>query len=433
MKSSRKCAVQGAPRRAVLFVLFLAALVFPLHRVLANDGRDAPAICDPVAQDAGSCGEAPARGEGGQAPSEPIHQADTARAELPILRFYWGIGCPHCEDAKPFVDELEAKAAGRFAVERVEVRKNEAGRAMYSADLKRLGITAAGIPLFVMGNRFEVGFGPGRSEASIQQMVKAALEGNLNASDKEIHSIELPWIGAVNPASISLPALTMLIGLVDGINPCAMYVLVAMLGILLHVKSRSRLFLFGGTFVLMSGIVYFLFMTAWLGIFALAGLSRAVTVGLGLLLIGMGLINLKEIFWFKKGISLMVPDKAKPGLFKRMRAIGQAASLPTALAGIAVLAFVVNLIELGCTLGLPAVYTRLLSLRTDLGTAERYMYLALYNAAYVVPLAAIVLVYAVTLHRISLSERGAKILKGVSGTLLVVFGLLFVVAPGLLS
>lgn len=128
----------------------------------------------------------------------------------------------------------------------------------------------------------------------------------------------------------------------------------------------------------------------------------------------------------------MIPDKAKPGLYRRMRGISRSASLPAAFAGIAVLAFVVNLIELGCTLGLPAIYTRILTLRTDLSTATRYGYLVLYNLAYVVPLALIVVVYAATLHRITLGERGAKVLKGVSGVLLVAFGALFLVAPDVL-
>lgn len=422
---------------AFLFLLIVAFIFFsPLHRVWAEEAKDGPAICDPFAQDAGTCGEAPVKGaperENRDAGDSRDDKKTDAQSQAPRLRFYWGIGCPHCEEAKPFIDGLEANSKGRFLIERIEIRQDPKGRELFEAELARLGIQAPGIPMFVMENQYSVGFKLNASEAQIQHMVDAVLGGKGNLVDTEINSIDLPIVGSVNPRTISLPALTMLIGLVDGINPCAMYVLVAMMGILLHVKSRSRLFLFGGTFVLMSGLVYFLFMTAWLNIFMLTGLSGAVTIGLGILLIGMGLINLKELFWFKKGVSLMVPDKAKPGLFRRMREIASAASLPAALLGIGVLAFVVNLIELGCTLGLPAVYTRLLSLRSDISGFGRYAYLALYNIAYIIPLAAIVLAYAITLHRISLSERGAKILKGVSGTLLVSFGLLFVLAPDLL-
>jgi hypothetical protein len=128
-------------------------------------------------------------------------------------------------------------------------------------------------------------------------------------------------------------------------------VLLVLLSILVLVKSRARLLLFGAMFVVASGVVYFLFMTAWMELFSLAGLSRAITVLLGLVVLAMGLVNLKELLWFKKGVSLMIPDRAKPGLFRRMRAIAHSVSLPAALAGIAALAFLVNLIELGCTLG----------------------------------------------------------------------------------
>jgi hypothetical protein len=174
-------------------------------------------------------------------------------------------------------------------------------------------------------------------------------------------------------------------------------------------------------------------MVAWTHVFALVGISRFVTIGLGAIVLLMGLINLKELIWFEKGVSLMIPDKAKPGLYRRMRAIARGAGTPAAYLGIVVLAFLVNLIELGCTLGLPAVYTRILTLREDLSGPARYAYLGLYNLAYVVPLALIVLVYAATLHRFALGERGAKVLKGVSGVLLVLFGLLFILAPDLLG
>jgi hypothetical protein len=230
-----------------------------------------------------------------------------------------------------------------------------------------------------------------------------------------------------------MPAFTLLVGLLDGINPCAMWVLLVLLGLLLHVRQRRRLLLFGGVFVLMSGLVYFLFMTVWVGLFRLVGISRLITIGLGIVVLAMGLINLKELVWFKKGPSLTIPDQAKPGLYRRMRGVANAASLPAALLGITFLAFVVNLIELGCTLGLPAVYTRILTLRADLPPSMHYAYLALYNLAYIVPLALIVTVYVATLHRLTLGERGAKVLKAVSGTLLVVFGVVFIVAPGLLG
>jgi hypothetical protein len=154
---------------------------------------------------------------------------------------------------------------------------------------------------------------------------------------------------------------------------------------------------------------------------------------LGVLVLGMGLINLKELIWFKKGVSLVISDRAKPALYRHMRAIANAAGWPAAFLGIVTLAFLVNLIELGCTLGLPAVYTRILSLQPGLSSWTRHAYIGLYNVAYVVPLGVVVLVYAATLHRLALQDRGAKVLKGVSGVLLTCFGMLFLLWPEILE
>jgi hypothetical protein len=236
----------------------------------------------------------------------------------------------------------------------------------------------------------------------------------------------------LDAATISLPAFTLVVGLVDGINPCAMWVLLVLLGILAHVRSTKRLLLVGGTFVVASGVVYFAFMTAWLSLFELVGLSRTFTVVLGVAIFSMGLINLKELVWFKKGVSLTIPAQVKPQLYRRMRGVANAVSVPAAFFGVAALAVFVNLIELACTLGLPAVFMRVLSLRAQLSNVERVGCLILYNIAYIVPLAVIVLGYSVTLHRLTLTERGAKGLKAVSGALLVVFGGLFMVAPEVL-
>jgi hypothetical protein len=241
--------------------------------------------------------------------------------------------------------------------------------------------------------------------------------------------IDLPLVGRIDPARLPLPVFTLLVGLLDGLNPCAFYVLVVLLGIMMHVRSRRRLALYGSVFVVMSGLVYFAFMSAWLGAFRLAGASRPITIGLGVVLVALGLVNLKELVFWKRGISLMIPERVKPTLFRRMREIARASSLPAALFGIGLLAFLVNLVELGCTLGLPAMYTRVLATKSGLSAWHRYAWLALYNVAYVVPLGVIVAVAVIGHRRMTMTERRAKILKAVSGILLLAFGVILIAAP----
>lgn len=395
--------VKTAPGRRT--VCALRAVAFALGVLFARALAAQP-VCAPFA-DAGCDAVAP---QGDRAPPSV-----TARR----LVFFWGVGCPHCERAKPALDRLAAEDRA-LSIERVEVRESASGRARFLAESARLRVRPPGIPLFVAGDRWVLGYQGAATDARLRALTRGG-EGT--------RAVDLPFIGRVDPRAISLPRFTLLVGLVDGVNPCAFYVLVVLLGILLHVKDRGRIALYGATFVVMSGVVYFLFMTAWLNAFALLGSVGWIPRALGAALLAMGLVNLKDLFWFKRGVSLMIPDRAKPGLFRRMRAIAGAASLPAAFAGIAALAFVVNLVELGCTLGLPAMYTHVLSRRADLGAGARYAYLALYNVAYVTPLALLVALYALTLRRVAMTEARARALKGVSGLMLVAFGLVFLLAP----
>jgi len=351
------------------------------------------------------------------------------------LLFFWGVGCPHCEEAKPVIEALSKENPG-VRVEAIEVRKDAEGRRRFLDTMKRLEASAVGVPAFVVGNAYVVGYKKGETDAQLRALVQSGQNlsdaGGPSSSVGPAREVAIPWFGNVNPSTVSLPGLTLGMGLADGLNPCAIWVLVVLLGILLHVEKTSRMILYAGTFVVMSGVVYFVFMAAWATLFELVGLSRVVTMVLGVALLGMGLVNLKDVVWFKKGPSLVIPDKVKPGLFRRMRAIAGAATTPAALGGIAVLAFVVNLVELGCTLGLPAIYTRILALR-GLSTGARFGYLALYNVAYVVPLVTVVSVFVVLKRKLVMTDRIARVLKGVSGFLLVTFGALFLLAPDLLT
>jgi hypothetical protein len=186
--------------------------------------------------------------------------------------------------------------------------------------------------------------------------------------------------------------------------------------------------LIGGTFVLVSGVAYFAFMAAWLNVFLLVGVSRATQVVVGVIAGVVGAINIKDFFAFRRGPSLGIPEAARPGLYARMRRIVQAENLAGALAGVVVLALLVNVIELLCTAGFPAVYTRVLTLRA-LPRWEYYGYLALYNAAYVVDDGIMVAVAVATLSRLKLQERGGRWLKLVSGVVMVALGLVLVAAP----
>ena len=128
-----------------------------------------------------------------------------------------------------------------------------------------------------------------------------------------------------------LPFLTLVIAGADAFNPCAFFVLLFLLSLMVRSGSRSRMLLIGGVFVFVSGLLYFLFMAAWLNVFRWIGELTAITFVAGLIAIGIALINIKDYFWYKQGVSLTIPDSAKPGLYARTRDIVGAGSLPAML------------------------------------------------------------------------------------------------------
>jgi len=196
-------------------------------------------------------------------------------------------------------------------------------------------------------------------------------------------------------------------------------------------KNRKRMFLVGGVFIFFSAALYFVFMVTWFNFFALLGLKRAATLVLGIGVCILGIINVKEIFWFKKGVSLTIPESAKPRLFDRMRRVVSSSSGIVLIAGTAALAFLVNLAEFGCTVGFPAVYTRILSLQR-IGLARKYLFMAFYNVVYVTPLVALLLIFALTWGRYRLSRRQGQVLKAVTGAVMLALGILLVFRPDVL-
>jgi MFS family permease len=226
--------------------------------------------------------------------------------------------------------------------------------------------------------------------------------------------------------------LTVFIAGMDAFNPCAFFVLLFLLSMMVHSRSRGRMALIGGIFVFFSGAIYFLFMAAWLNLFIYLGELRLITLIAGLIAIVIASINIKDFFWFKRGLSLSISDDQKPKLFDRIRRLLRLDSIVTVIVATVVLAIVANSYELLCTAGFPMVYTRILTLNA-LSTESYYLYLLLYNLIYILPLLTIVILFTIKLGSRKLSEQEGMVLKLLSGVMMLMLGVLLVVSPLLLN
>jgi thiol-disulfide isomerase/thioredoxin len=354
------------------------------------------------------------------------------------LYFFWTSTCPHCQAARPFVEALPARHPWLVLHSRNLTTDRNAADA-YVAMAESLGQEASSVPAFLFCGQIEVGFDrPETTGQALEEALQFCRESGGNGAwgaccgNSPGARIDLPLLGTMAPDQLSLPVFTVVIAGLDAFNPCAFFVLLFLLSLLIHAGSRARMLFIGGVFLFFSGLIYFLFMAAWLNVFRWLGEIALVTTAAGGLAIVIALINIKDYFWFRKGISLSIPDAAKPGLYQRVRGLLRADSLPALTLGTIALAIAANSYELLCTAGFPMVYTRLLTL-SELPPWQHYAYLAFYNVVYVIPLLVITVVFTYTLGSRKLSETEGRLLKLVSGTMMLGLGILLIAAPAALN
>ncbi|MCL5740018.1 MAG: glutaredoxin family protein [Betaproteobacteria bacterium] len=348
----------------------------------------------------------------------------------PVLTVFVRDGCPHCADAKAYLAGL-ARERPALRIDYRAIDRDPQARHALEQVSRQAGIWPPGVPTFVVGERVMIGFGDAAdSGPELLALLDAAppAASALKALPAPRQAIDAPLFGTLSVAQLGLPLFTLAIGLLDGFNPCATWVLLFLLSLLVRLHDRRRMALIAGTFVLVSGAVYYALMAAWLNLFLAVGLSAPLRVGLALLAIAIGAINTKDYFVWGRGVSLSIPEKAKPGLFERMRRVMNAPSLPAAMAGVALLAIAVNLIELLCTAGLPAIYTAILT-QQGLGHLAYHGYLGLYIIGYITDDALMVTLAVSALASSKLTEQGGRWLKLLSGLVMLALGLVMLLRP----
>jgi glutaredoxin len=383
-----------------------------------------------------------------------IASAPAARAE-PLwpsvtIEVFTREGCPHCDDAKQFLADLHQERPDLQIVLH-DIGKDSVALKRLQELATQLGVGIPGVPAFYLQGELLIGYaGPdttgarlrallNQSHPSIQEQGTPAgtclpkegpgcVQENFDtAADSE--AVVLLFLGyRLTVHQLGLPLFTLILGLLDGFNPCSLWVLILMLSMLASLKDRLKMVLIAGTFVAVEGLAYFAFMAAWLNMFLFIGLSRASEVILGVIASIAGVINLKDFWAFGRGISLSIPAAAKPGVYAKLRRILQAENLTGALVGAVVLAGLVQLVELLCTTGFPALYTRILTSR-QLDRGTYYGYLLLYNLAYMLDDVMVLAIGVITLSQRRLQEKEGRWLKLLSGVVMLGLGIYLIVAP----
>jgi len=355
------------------------------------------------------------------AAAEPARTQPSPQLITQELVVYVRDGCPHCADAKQFLAQL-ARERPHLQVSLRAVDQDPAARDELIALSRRAGVWPPGVPTFSLAGRVLVGFG---SAADSGPALLAWID---QAATPPPDQVKSRLFGTLTASQLGLPLFTLALGLLDGFNPCAMWVLLFLLSLLVRLQDRRRMALVAGTFVLVSGAVYYAFMAAWLNIFLAVGLSTPVRWGLAGVALLVGAVNVKDFWAWGRGFSFSIPESAKPGIYARVRTVLGAQALPGSLLAVAVLAVVVNFVELLCTAGLPALYTAVLT-QQGVGTAAHYAYLGLYILGYLADDTLMVTLAVLALSHRKLTEDTGRWLKLLSGLVMLVLGLVLLLRP----
>lgn len=374
------------------------------------------------------------------------------------IYFFWGDGCPHCEKEKLFLGSLKTQY-DNIEIYDFEIWRNAQNRRLLTTVGRELNADISGVPLTVVGNRYFIGYyNDATTGRDIEEVVKFCLTTNCpdlvaplagldkievvdKSSDNGIISAEsdiiaggrektitLPLLGEINALEFSLPLLTIIIGGLDGFNPCAMWALLFLISLLLGMKNKKRMWILGLVFIITSALVYFVFMAAWLNLILFIGLVFWIRVAVGLLALSAGAYNFKKYFSNPSGVCQVVNDNRKQKFFDRFRNITTEKSFYLALGGIILLALAVNLIELLCSAGLPVVYTQILALN-NLSNWQYYLYLTLYIFVFMLDDLFVFFVAMTTLRLSGLTNNYSRWSHLIGGILMLVIGLLLLFKP----
>lgn len=371
--------------------------------------------------------------------SAPVQAED----KLVNIFFFHAEGCLYCAKEEAFYQQLE-ETDKNVKVYRFEIAYDEEGQAVAKKVEDLLGIKISTVPYTIIGRQSIIGFSEGITDVAILEaieynrthvvrdivgeMLGVAVPITGDEDDPKETIIRLPIFGEVKAQSVSLPLLAVVIGTLDGFNPCAMWVLLLLISMLIHIKEKWKMWTLGLTFLFTSAIMYFFFMLSWLNITMLFGSVFILRLIIGAVAVGGGSINIRN--GLKKDDGCEVVDSSqRKKLRQRIQEISDQPTFILAIIGIMGLAITVNLVELLCSAGLPIVFTQVLALN-QVTYWEKIGYLLIYVSFFLLDDIIVFVIAMKTFELTGISTKYAKYSHLIGGAIMIILGILMVVKPG---
>ena len=336
-------------------------------------------------------------------------------------------GCPHCADEIEFLNEIIKKY--NINILKYEVSKSEVNSNYMDQAKARFMQNNQYIPFTVIGTKYFTGYNQYVGN-DIEDTIKLYLGIDVPKNDENIEeddSKTLPIIGKVNMKKVSIPLVAVILGLVDGFNPCAMWILLFLISMLFHMKSRKRMWLLGLTFLFTSAFVYFLAMLGINSLFSIFNI-KYVKIAISIVALIGGILNIRSYIITKDTGCTVVDDKKRKKYFEKIKKFTTEKSIIFALIGVIALAASVNLVELACSAGFPTIFIELLNLNNITGLTS-ILYILLYILFFLIDDIVIFVIAMVTLQATGISTKYNRLSHLIGGILMILIGLLLIFKP----
>ena len=394
-------------------------------------------------------------------------QAQEAVPQKPVVVYmFWGSTCPHCAEAKPFFEGLTATYPG-LELRFYEIYENEANRDLFFKMAEAFNFEPKAVPTIFIGDQYWVGFtkeysapeleaaitacaasgckdagegviAPGDGELTVldttnpPQVVVTPLPGTTTSLLKD-EMITIPLLGEIDLHSQSLFVSTLLISFVDGFNPCSVWVLTMLLALTLHSGSRKKTVVIGLVFLTITALVYALFIAGLFTVFTFVSFVGWIQIIVALVALFFALVNIKDYFFYKEGLSFTIADEKKTGIARWMRRVTANSQSWWGLIGATIaLAGGVSLVEFSCTAGFPVLWTNIL-VANQVDPLNFILLLVEYMLIYQADELVIFLVAVFTLKASRIEEKEGRILKLISGMLMLTLAGVMLFNPALLN
>lgn len=366
--------------------------------------------------------------------------------------------CAHCQAEKAYLEELSQKRSD-IEVRFVDIDTDE-GKQLFNQFTEAQKLSKA-TPITVIGATVLQGFDSEETTGKrIESLVDAnrggqriGVAGLLSGQASEIEKtrgaicdsttgictmpapeplfVTIPFTGkTIDAAKYSLPVLSGILGLVDGFNPCAMWVLVTFLIVLVQMGSRRRMWVVAGLFIIAETVMYYLILNVWFTAWDFVGLDRFVTPIVGAVATLGGLFFLYE--WYTSdGTCKVVNLEGRAKISGRIKKLASEPFTWLTAASVIALAFSVNVIEFACSIGIPQAFTKIIEMN-NLNFWQTQGYMLDYIFFYMVD---DFLVFGLALwgfEKIHLTQVYARWSNLIGGVLMLVLGYLLIFYPQML-